>query len=89
MRFGRPRDGKRSVKKRNVSEVWQAYENYRSATILLGKFGFNAQAVWDMCHAEVSAWINSYLASQGAQIQHNTDETTTSYVFKRRKNKGA
>ncbi|WP_288533335.1 hypothetical protein [uncultured Haemophilus sp.] len=68
--------------------MWQAYENYRSATILLGKFGFTAQAVWNMCHAEVSAWINSYLASQGAKTQHNTD-STTSYTFKRRKNKGA
>ena len=69
--------------------MWQAYENYRSATILLGKFGFTAQAVWDMCHAEISALINSYLASQGTKNQHNTNETTTSYVFKRRKNKGA
>ena len=69
--------------------MWQAYENYRSATILLGKFGFTAQAVWEMCHAEISAWINSYLASQGTKTQQKTNETTTSYTFKRRKNKGA
>ena len=89
MRFGRPKSIKRNVTRQHVSEVWQAYENYRSATILLGKFGFSARDVWDMCHAEVAAWINSYLASQGAKTQQYTEESTTSYVFKRRKNKGA
>lgn len=62
------------------------YENYRSAVILLSKIGFNADKVWNMTHAEINAWIESYLAQNGIKKQSTTsDETVTSYVFKRRK----
>ncbi|UZV57666.1 hypothetical protein [Pasteurella multocida] len=52
----------------------------------MSKIGFNAQQVWDMSHAEINAWIESYLIQHGVKKKSlRSDETVTSYVFRRRK----
>ncbi len=82
-RWGKPSFNNSVIKKLTLPQV---YENYRSAVALLSKIGFNAQQVWDMSHAEINAWIESYLIQHGVKKKSlRSDETVTSYVFRRRK----
>ena len=68
--------------------MFEAEKNYRSAVILLAKFGFSAAEVRAMSHTEVSAWIGSWQKSQGINTQAE-DGDTVHYNLMRRKNKGA
>ncbi|NBH76184.1 hypothetical protein [Rodentibacter pneumotropicus] len=68
--------------------MFEAERNYRSAVILLAKFGFTAQDIRAMCHAEVAAWIASWQISQGLKVQAEKGNTVH-YNLMRRKNKGA
>ncbi|OOF59289.1 hypothetical protein [Rodentibacter myodis] len=68
--------------------MFEAEQNYRSAVMLLAKFGFTATQVRAMCHAEVAAWIASWQKSQGIKPQAEKGDTVH-YNFMRRKNKGA
>ncbi|WP_238327000.1 hypothetical protein [Rodentibacter pneumotropicus] len=54
----------------------------------MAKFGFTAQDIRAMCHAEVAAWIASWQISQGLKVQAEKGNTVH-YNLMRRKNKGA
>ncbi|EOX4853489.1 TPA: hypothetical protein ACPGFQ_000516 [Haemophilus influenzae] len=54
----------------------------------MAKFGFTAEEVRAMCHAEVAAWVASWQYSQGIKTQSEKGNTVH-YNLMRRKTKGA
>ena len=42
-----------------------AHKSYRQAVILMAKASIGADAVRQMCHAELAAWFDDILASLG------------------------
>lgn len=62
-RYGEPRRavGGGAVKRSYLT----AHKSYRQAVILMAKAGIGADAVRDMCHAELSAWFEDILSSLG------------------------
>lgn len=47
--------------------------------MLLSKWGFTAEEVWQMSLIEISAWIESYRESVGSTIPTSPKEMVTTY----------
>ena len=56
----------------------EAYRSYRQAVILLSKFGFTPNDVWQMSSIEVAAWISSYCESLGIKPKAAQDNVVKS-----------